>query len=142
MNNDTYYLHIDDFGHAYQVRYREGHTLSDLQASVDGLIDIVVGELNGQVADFVVNDEGMFRDDFGINHVATAALGRIIAGPVTLSKTDDEGNTLGFTEYEIIKFGLEITGGIVAADKLTTIRDGFIALLGEDWKNEQIRPLV
>lgn len=93
-------LRIDTEGHStlLDLDAPEG-SLKVLQTAVDGLIE-PVRVANG--FEMYVNEEGLFRADFGLNGWALAAFGVTIKGAVVLTGTvDDEGETLGLTDEDV-----------------------------------------
>lgn len=103
------YIH-DRMPKAYLVTVG-GRTLPAFQSLVEGLIDVVsvsgqqmstiVGDIGGMQADLIVNDEGLYDERFTINVWASALAGREIVGPVVLSLSDSDGETVGFTSAQI-----------------------------------------
>jgi hypothetical protein len=74
-------------------------SLKVLQTAVDGLIEPVRVSTGFEM---YVNEEGLFRDDFGLNGWALAAFGVTIKGAVVLTGlVDDEGDTLGLTAEDV-----------------------------------------
>ena len=137
-----YFLYIDELGNAFRI-HAEGNSLLETQQCVDGLISIVDAEINGIATDMVVNDMGLFRNDFMINPIASTACqydDAVIVGPVVLTKHDGHGATIGYTDEEINAFGLEITGTF-HAEEMKDVRDEILDALPEDTKNALIRPL-
>lgn len=122
----TYYLYIDEFGNAVTVKPNpDTSTLTDLQTGVDGWIDITTGKIGGFRFDIVINDEGLYRNDFGTNFVATYMAGQQIVGPVVITKSTPSGETIGLTipELEIIKKdGLRIINTIMTMDEAVALR--------------------
>lgn len=105
----TKYLFISDNGDAYVVE-PDGTSLSTLQRLVDGFVDVVA--CNGGVAcnrgyattrgmDCWVNDEGLSRSDFGLNFVASLLSGRQLVGPAVITRSDNDGNTIGLTDEDL-----------------------------------------
>jgi hypothetical protein len=99
----TNYLYITDYGDAQVVDFTPGQTLSDLQTLVGGLIECVrvIPAYVGFDADVWVNEEGLCREDFGVNYVASSITGRKLVGPAVIALTDLEGNTAGLTASQI-----------------------------------------
>lgn len=93
---------IRDNGMAYLVE-SDDNTLSTLQALVDGLVEYVRAERDslGFEADIWVNEEGLFRQDFSINLVASFITGRQIVGPAVLARSSKDGKTLGLNTSDI-----------------------------------------
>jgi hypothetical protein len=100
MNQHTSntFVYLNEFGDALRVE-RQPHeqSLAFFQTLVDGLITVV----SSPMFDFVCNDEGLFRQDFGINLVASLLSKRQLVGPCVISKTDRDGNSIGLTEADI-----------------------------------------
>jgi len=108
---DTYkdhYLVISDFGKAWAVKaVSEEETLECLQTLVGGwaeysdkcLIERVpnmtgVPTPKGIEIDCWVNEEGLFREGFIRNKIASAFTGVDCVGPAIFTSADDEGNTI------------------------------------------------
>jgi hypothetical protein len=98
----TEFILISDNGTAYLVESGES-TLDTLQTLVDGLIECVTADKRslGFEADVWVNEEGLFRQDFAINLVASFLTGRQLVGPAVLARSSKEGKTLGLTSSNI-----------------------------------------
>ena len=99
----TKYLFITDHGDAYVVE-PDGTSLNTLQRLVDGLVDVVAcdsGYTNTKGMDCWVNDEGLYRGDFGINMVASLLSGRQLVGPAVFTRSDRDGNTVGLTDGDL-----------------------------------------
>ena len=96
------FLLIRDNGIAYLVESDES-TLSTLQTLVDGYVECVTADKRslGFEADVWVNEEGLFRQDFSINLVASFITGRQIVGPAVLARSSKDGKTLGLTSGNI-----------------------------------------
>lgn len=96
------FLLIESNGMAYLVDSEES-TLATLQTLVDGLVECVIVDKHtlGFEADVWVNEEGLFREDFSINLVASFLTGRQIVGPAVLARSSKEGKTLGLTSSQI-----------------------------------------
>lgn len=110
------FLHIAESGYATLVNSDGYNTLSDLQTLVDGLVDCLTADQRtlGFRADVWVNDEGLYRNDFGINFVASYLTGRQIVGPAVITTVSRNGTTTGLTRANIdrlIKDGMHIDGG-------------------------------
>jgi hypothetical protein len=88
------FLYIPQGTDGVQVRFIEvditGGTLSALQSLVDGLVD-VVSTPNGDVW---VNDEGLYRNDFERNFIASVLTGRDIVGPAVITDSTPDGETI------------------------------------------------
>lgn len=101
MNHE--FILIEEDGMAYLVQNGES-TLTTLQTLVDGLIECVAVDRRSPLgfdADVWVNEEGLFRNDFGINHVASYITGRQIVGPAVIARSSKDGKTLGITGDQI-----------------------------------------
>jgi hypothetical protein len=96
------FILIRDNGIAYLVESDES-TLSTLQTLVDGYVECVTADRSalGFEADVWVNEEGLFRQDFSINLVASFITGRQIVGPAVLARSSKDGKTLGLTSSNI-----------------------------------------
>jgi hypothetical protein len=119
------FLLIRDNGIAYLVESDES-TLSTLQTLVDGLVECVNADKRslGFEADVWVNEEGLFRQDFAINLVASFITGRQIVGPAVLARSNSNGATLGLTSSQInrlIEDGLMIEQAAEGAFTLTDL---------------------
>ena len=114
---DDTYVYLDEFGNALLVQ-KQAHetTLSFLQTLVDGWIDVVS---NGRF-DFVVNDEGLYREDFGINLVATVISKRQLVGPCVVTKSPPEGETRGLSKEEIRYLKLDLDERIYTSEDIAT----------------------
>jgi hypothetical protein len=98
----TNYLYITEFGDALSVNLGED-TLSDLQTLVDGFVECVPVNRNilGFDADMWVNEEGLFRQGFGRNFLASYLTGRQIVGPAVIANFTSGGKTTGLTEKQM-----------------------------------------
>ena len=101
---------IEDTGDAYLVNSGDD-TLPTLQALVDGWIECVTASKRelGFDADVWVNEEGLFRNDFGLNLVMSVVTGRQLVGPAVLARSNSQGATLGLTPsnlYQLVHDGL------------------------------------
>jgi hypothetical protein len=114
----NYYLYIDEYGNAIKVSpsQTEG-TLTDLQTGVEGFIDVTTGQIGDLRVDVVVNDEGLYREDFGTNYVATYLCGQRIVGPVVITMATPEGATIPLTAEQITLF--EKDGLLVKPERMT-----------------------
>ena len=97
------FLLIEDTGYAFLVNHEGDDTLRTLQTGVDGLIECVTADdgVLGFRADIWVNEEGLFRQDFAINLVASFITGRQIVGPAVIARSSSQGATLGLTDAQI-----------------------------------------
>ena len=119
-----HYIYINEFGGVAKVAMSE-NTLTDLQTMVDGYIEMPSASIAGIACDVVVNEEGLFRQDFSVNFVASAILRQRIVGPAVLARVDNEGNTIGFTDDQIdaiVKDGLEISEAVFTAEEVAERR--------------------
>ena len=98
----TEFILISDNGTAYLVESGES-TLDTLQTLVDGYIECVTADKHvlGFESDVWVNEEGLFRQDFAINLVASFLTGRQLVGPAVLARSSKGGKTLGLTSSNI-----------------------------------------
>lgn len=99
MNDHTsYYILIAESGYGFLV-HEQNDSLYTLQTLVDGLIESVhVKDLG---CDLWVNEEGLFRQDFGLNVVASRLADRPLVGPAVLTGYDWNGNTVGVKQERI-----------------------------------------
>lgn len=86
---------------AYLVE-SDDNTLKTLQTLVDGWVERVTTNKRvvGFDADVWVNEEGLFRDDFGINLVASHITGQQIVGPAVVAGHKGS-KTVGLTIEQI-----------------------------------------
>lgn len=91
-------------------------TLSTLQSLVDGYIECVTATKSvlGFDADVWVNEEGLYRQDFGINLVASYMTGRQLVGPAVIAKSTPQGETVGLTQGNIARL---INDGLMLDEK-------------------------
>jgi len=82
---------------------QEGGTLGMLQTLVEGLVQYVPADRDflGFDADVWVNEEGLFREDFCMNVLASVIVGTTIVGPAVIALSDSNGETLGLTDEQI-----------------------------------------
>lgn len=110
------FLLIEDNADAYLVNSDDEDTLSTLQTLVGGWVECVTTNRNtlGFEADAWVNEDGLSREDFGINLVASVITGRQIVGPAVIARFSHEtGATLGLNKAHIqrlVNDGLMIEG--------------------------------
>jgi hypothetical protein len=78
-----------------------------LQTAVEGLIEHVRADRDylGFDADIWVNEEGIYRDDFEMNVLASVMTGQTIVGPAVVALTNSDGETLGLTDEQIDALG-------------------------------------
>jgi hypothetical protein len=120
---------IEDTGDAYLVNAGDD-TLPTLQSLVDGWIECATADRStlGFEADVWVNEEGLFRNDFGINLVASFITGRQLVGPAVLARSSAQGETLGLTLthiYTLVNDGLMLNdnGGFgYSVEEIATLR--------------------
>jgi hypothetical protein len=81
----------------------EGGTLSMLQTAVEGLVEYARADRDylGFDADVWVNEEGLYRDDFTPNILASVIVGRPIVGPAVIALSDSEGETIGLSDEQL-----------------------------------------
>lgn len=93
------YLYLTESGFPLAVNPSDD-TLRDLQAMVDGYVERVhiPGRVRipGTELHAWVNEEGLFRRDFGTNRYASIWTGRSIVGPAVIATTEG-GRTVGLT---------------------------------------------
>ena len=84
-----------------------GGTLSLLQTAVEGLIEHVDADPDylGFHADVWVNEEGIYREDFEINVLASIMTGQTLVGPAVIAQTNSDGETLGLSDEQIDTLG-------------------------------------
>jgi hypothetical protein len=112
-----HFVYIDDFGNVAKI-IPSNDTLCDLQTMVDGYITMPSGNIAGMNVDVVVNDEGLYRENFRLNPVASFIARQHLVGPAVLVRTTANGDTIGFTDEQID----ELIGVGLAIDK----NDSFI----------------
>lgn len=102
MTTNPEFILIRDTGLAYLVESSD-NTLSTLQSLVGGWVECVTADkiVLGFDADVWVNEEGLFREDFSINLVASYITGRQIVGPAVIARSTREGKTIGLTGDQI-----------------------------------------
>lgn len=111
-NADAYLVNSDDEGALIPAL----STLTVLQTLVGGWVECVAPNRRtlGFEADVWVNEDGLSREDFGINLVASFLTGRQIVGPAVIARFDGEtGETLGLTKAHVqrlVNDGLMIEG--------------------------------
>jgi hypothetical protein len=99
QNSDTILISHD--------KDEEGGTLSMLQTAVEGLIEHVRADRDylGFDADIWVNEEGIYRDDFEMNVLASVMTGQTIVGPAVIALATNDGETVGLTDEQIETLG-------------------------------------
>lgn len=125
------FLLIEDNADAYLVNSDDDSTLTALQALLGGLIECVAPNRRtlGFEADVWVNEDGLSREDFRINLVASFLTGRQIVGPAVIARFSHEtGATLGLTKAHVqrlVNDGLMIEGlyGGYCLKDIQTIRE-------------------
>lgn len=98
-------LYLDEYGTAALVDLAsETRTLTALQRLVDGLVDCVdtAFDTTGFHADIWVNDEGLWRNDFTLNLVASFMANQSLVGPVVICNHDHEGETTGIATAQLV----------------------------------------
>jgi hypothetical protein len=98
------WIYITEYGDALLIAPTD-QTLSDLQSLVGGYVECVAATKDqmGFACDVWVNEEGLFRNDFGFNLVASFMTGRQLIGPAVICTSDAQGNTCGLTEKNITR---------------------------------------
>jgi hypothetical protein len=107
-------IYISQDGDVVPVGFDNRKTLNVLQTLVDGSVDCV--EI-GVGFDLWVNDEGLFRNDFQTNLIASVLVNRRIVGPAVIA-TQHNGETLGVTDHGIT---LLRNWGIPVEDEVLTV---------------------
>lgn len=99
QNSDTILISHDED--------EKGGTLDLLQTLVEGLVQYVPADRDflGFDADVWVNEEGLFREDFCMNVLASVIVGTTIVGPAVIALSDSNGETLGLTDEQIDTLG-------------------------------------
>lgn len=108
----------------------DGRTLPVFQALVGGLIDVAVVSdptilsdffptlPDGHTVDLIVNDEGLYNDEFRLNIPATFLNGIQLVGPVVVALSDRKtGDTIGLSD-----------------EMLTYLRNEFIGPYVDEWE--------
>jgi len=111
--NPVIFLAIAESGYAFTLK-SEGSSLATFQSIVDGNVDVVTTTFPGlpHSFDLWVNDEGLYRNDFTTNLVASHLAGTVLVGPAVLSNVNiDTGETTGLTSAD-----LEALRGIMHID--------------------------
>lgn len=121
------FLLIRDNGDAFLIEGGD-NTLNTLQTLVEGWVECVNADKRslGFEADVWVNEEGLFRQDFAINLVASFLTGRQLVGPAVLARSNSNGETIGLTSGQInrlIEDGLMIEQAAEGAFTLTDFLD-------------------
>lgn len=95
QNSDTILISHDED--------EKGGTLSMLQTAVEGWVEHVRADRDylGFDADIWVNEEGIYRDDFEMNVLASVMTGQTLVGPAVVALTNSDGETLGLTDEQI-----------------------------------------
>jgi len=111
------HLFISDTGEATFVQ-THGDTLTPLQTMVDGLIEYhpCVKALAG--LDCWVNEEAGFRPEFFPNYVASYETNLPLRGSAVLSRSNEQGETIGLTDDDIKNIGnvMEVQSGLCAEE--------------------------
>jgi len=91
--NTEAFLYIPQGGDEVQAKLVKVDTtngsLAALQALVEGYVDVV----STPSGDVWVNDEGLYRNDFEQNYIASVLTGRRIVGPAVLADSTPDGET-------------------------------------------------
>ena len=98
------YVYIPESGYGFIVN-ADSDTLKSLQTLVDGLIECA--RSREFECDVWVNEEGLFRQDFGINMAASTIANQVLVGPAVLANVDSEGRTTGITEAQLLTLRME-----------------------------------
>lgn len=95
QNSDTILISHDED--------EKGGTLSMLQTAVEGWVEHVRADRDylGFDADVWVNEEGVYREDFEMNVLASVITGQTIVGPAVLALSTIDGETVGLTGEQI-----------------------------------------
>jgi len=110
------FLLIEDNADAYIVSSDDDSTLRTIQGLVDGYVECLSANRRviGFESDAWVNEDGLSRNDFGINLVASYLTGRQIVGPAVIARfSHDTGETLGLGKAHIqrlVNDGLMVEG--------------------------------
>lgn len=110
-------VYINDLNkRPYLVEKSEGQsTLSFLQTLVDGYVECLYIDDN---TDVWVNDEGLFRNDFVTNIVASVLANRPLVGPAVITGQRN-GDTISVPDKVLDMADFDET---FTADEVTTIR--------------------
>gem|GEM_PF-3909190 len=81
-------------------------SLEFMQSLVDGLICHVDGSKFGKGCDVWVNDEGLFRDDFDLNQLASELTQQPLVGPAVVLRCNSQGDTLSITELDLDRWDM------------------------------------
>lgn len=103
-NRSGSWVYVTEYGDALLIAPTK-QTLADLQSLVGGYVECVAQteDQMGFACDVWVNEEGLFRNDFGFNLVASFMTGRQLVGPAVICTTDAQGNTRGLSEANITR---------------------------------------
>jgi len=91
------HLFVSDFGAACFVK-SDGDSLPDLQAMVEGYIELAISP---QGEDVYFNEEGRFHEEFYPNLVASYETQIPLVGPAVFTRADKTGKTTGLTKADI-----------------------------------------
>jgi len=97
------FLAIAESGYAFTIK-SEGSSLATFQKIVDGNVDVVTTRHAGlpHTFDLWVNDEGLYRNDFITNLVASHLTGTVLVGPAVMSNVNiNTGETTGLTSTDL-----------------------------------------
>ena len=99
-------------------------TLPFLQTLVDGYIECVSLD---RTTDLWLNEEGLFRDDFRVNRIATTFRGAgyqtPLVGPAVLATSNSRGETLGAPQLYLSTAKLDENGKPFSPDKIVAMRN-------------------
>jgi len=91
----AHYIYLPDTPDDTVIYVTPGdNTLHTLQTLVEGLVDLVAFQIEGNYFDLWVNDEGLYRPNFSLNFAATMFAGRGLVGPAVITRSSDDGETL------------------------------------------------
>jgi hypothetical protein len=99
MNKQFVYIPQTGTGYGFLVN-AEDDTLATLQALVDGLIECAYSK--DYECDVWVNEEGLFRQDFQVNMIASRITDSVLVGPAVLTNSDNEGATTGIKPEQML----------------------------------------
>lgn len=95
------FIYIPQTGTGYGFLVNaEDDTLRTLQTLVDGLIECVYSK--EYECDVWVNEEGLYREDFEVNMVASRISNRVLVGPAVLANSNSEGATTGMKPEQML----------------------------------------
>jgi hypothetical protein len=96
-------------------------SIIDLDANLEGSLKALQGAVEGYIecvslmrgVDMWVNEEGKYTHPINLRatNIAIAAeslfLGDYISGPAVVARSDEDGDTVGLTDEDILAFGLQ-----------------------------------